>query len=130
SAWDRSRKLSPGHSTPFATYELLRCAAPTRGFSARPADLFLREMVGPISVRARRRAVRCYRFADGHPAEDARCRARYLFRRPAAVAGATRLVLAASRARTSRGARLEDPRFVLRPHSKRASKCQPLRRSA
>src|SRR6266404_5884930 len=134
-----------------AIYERVRCAALTRAFSSRSADLFLPETVRPIwSARtcprfqkrrhvaalqkalqkARRRAARCCQLSDGYPREDARCRARYHFQRRAAVAGATRFSPVAGPARTNGGGRSKDRLFSLRPRSERAWKRRLPRRFA
>src|SRR5919106_4216669 len=104
---DRNRKLLPDRLTLFAICERVRCAAATRGFLGRPVDLFLPGNAAWTLVRARRRAVRYCQFEDGYREGDVRCRARCRFQRRAAVAGATRLVSAATPARTTRDARLK-----------------------
>ena len=109
---DRNRKLLPDHLTPFVIYERVRCAAAKRGFLSRPAGPFLPGTVARILVRARRRAVRCCRLADGYREGDARYKARCRFQMRSAVAGATRLVSAATQARTNRDARSKDRRLV------------------
>src|SRR6266478_9765304 len=106
----------------FAIYEQVRYAAPTHAPSARRVDLFLPEMAAPISIQARRRALRCCQLLDGHPEGDARCKAQYHFQRRAAVAGAARFSPVASPARTTRGERLKDRHFSLQPRSERAWK--------
>ena len=127
---DRSRKLLPDHLTSFVICERVHCAAARRGFLSRPADPFLPGTGARISVRARRRAVRCCRPVYGYPEEDARYKARRRFQMRSAVAGARRLVSAAILARTNRDARSKDRRLVLQPRSKRALKHQPPRRCA
>src|SRR6266850_1757961 len=89
---DRNRKLLPDHLTPFVICERVHCAAVMRGFLGRPAGPFLPGTGAEILVRARRRAVRCYRPVHGYPEGDARYKARRRFQMRSAVAGATHLV--------------------------------------
>src|SRR4029077_4717244 len=87
-------KTLPDRLTPFVIYERVRCATATRGFLSRPVDPFLPGTAAGISVRARRRAVRCCRLSDGYREVNARYIARRRFQMRSAVAGATRLVSA------------------------------------
>src|SRR3981081_3870925 len=103
----------------FAIYERARYATSTHAPSGRRVDLFLLEMAARISIQALRRALRCCQLLDGYPEGDACCTARCRFQRRFAVAGAARFSPVASRARTTRGARLADRHFSLQPRSER-----------
>src|SRR6478609_10937569 len=115
---DRNRKLLPDHLTPFVIYERVRCATATRGLLSRPVDLFLPGTAAAISVRARRRAVRCCRLSDGYREVNARYIAQRRFQMRPAVVDATRLVSAVIPARTNRDERLKDRRLVFEPRSR------------
>src|SRR5207253_10435806 len=97
--------------------------------SVRSADLFLPKIAASVSVRVRRRVLRCCQVSDGCPKEGARYKVRYHFQTQLAVACAARPSLVANLARTNRGVQSRDRYFSLQLPSKHASRHRLRRQS-